>query len=459
MKKRLILVLGFLFGFSGLSASAIGRTLEESMTAAYDNNPTILAQRAKVRATDEEVAQALSNWRPTVEIVGEAGTSAVHNNTATATNQGQHREPRSLNLTIEQALYRGGRTLAATSEAENSVKAERARLLVVEQSVLLDAATEHMNVIRDQAVLELNINNEQVLRRQLKATRERFEVGEVTSTDVHQAQARLARVTADRIQSEGDLVNSRAGFLNSVGEAAGKLLPAKPPMDLPASVMEAVKIAVNNDPNVIAAEFDERALLDNVDEVRGELLPTLSVEGTASRSFQSSSEESRSDVYKAKAVLTVPLYQSGEVYSRLREAKQDAAEQRLKTDQAQRNAAENSTIAWQALQTARARIVSYVIEVEAAQIALDGVKHEATVGSRTTLDVLDAEQELLDASVNLVRAERDEMVAIFELKTAMGQMTASLWNLPVRFYDPDAHYREIRNKWFGARSNDGIPEK
>ena len=323
-------------------------------------------------------------------------------------------------------------------------------MLVVEQSVLLDAATEHMNVIRDQAVLELNINNEQVLRRQLKATRERFKVGEVTSTDVHQAQARLARVTADRIQSEGDLVNSRAGFLNSVGE---------PPMDLPTSVMEAVKIAVNNDPNVIAAEFDERALQDNVDEVRGELLPTLSVEGTASRSFESSSEESRSDVYEAKAVLSVPLYQSGAVYSRLREAKQDAAEQRLKTDQAQRDAAENSTIAWQALQTARARIVSYVIEVEAAQTALDGVKHEATVGSRTTLDVLDAEQELLDASVNLVRAERDEMVAIFELKTAMGQMTASLWNLPVRFYNPDAHYREIRNKWFGAQSDDGIPEK
>ncbi len=455
MNKPLSVVFSMLVGWLGLLQPAQAQTLEEAFASAYLNNPTLLAQRAKLRAVDEQVPQALSNWRPEMEIESDAGISAVASNRATGTDRHQRREPRSLSLTLNQPLYRGGRTLAATSEAENAVKAERARLRDVEQTVLLDVVTAYMDVFRDQAVLELNINNEQVLKRQLEASRDRFEVGEITRTDVHQAEARLARATAERIQAEGDLIVSRASYRNTVGEMPGKLIRHETPTGLPTSEAEAIKAAAVDNPNVIEAEFDERASLDNVGEVQGELLPSVDFEGSAGRSFNSSSEDSRIDTYTAKVTLSMPLYQSGSVYSRLREARQTAAELRRKVDQARRDATEETTQAWEGLQTARARIESFLSQINASEIALEGVQREAAVGSRTVLDILDAEQELLDARVDFVRAERDEMVAIFELKKAMGQLTAGQLQLPVDFYDPEVHYRRVRGKWFGGAIQGG----
>jgi len=430
-----------------------GQTLEQAMIEAYLGNPTLAAQRASLRATDEQVPQALSNWRPTLTAEGEAGTEAINNSAATGTARGQHRDPRSMSLALEQPLYRGGRTLAATREAENSVRAARARLAAVEQSVLLEATTSFANVFRDQAVLRLNIANEQRLRRQLEATRDRFEVGEITRTDVFQAEARLARATADRIQAEGTLEASRAAYSNAVGAAPGVLSQPAMPTDVPDSFVTTVDAAEKGNPSVAAAEFDERAAIDNVDEVRGELLPTISLNGSASRSFESASESSRVDAVSATVNLTVPLYQSGAVYSRLREARQLAAQARRTLEQERRDAIESATRAWHDLEAARAHIQSFTTEVEANQVALEGVEREAAVGARTVLDILDAQQELLDAQVSLVRAERDALVAAFELKTALGTMTAARLGLGVDLYDADTHYQEVRGKWFGGSSS------
>ncbi len=456
MKKPLSVIAAVLTGTLGMAGVAHGQTLEEALAIAYSNNPTLLSERASLRGTDEEVPQALANWRPTVELSSSVGASAIRNNTGTGTTKGQHREPKSLSLSISQSLYRGGRTVAATREALNTVKAERARLDSVEQTVLLDAATAFMNVVRDQAVLELNTNNEQVLKRQLEATTDRFRVGEITRTDVHQATARLARATADRIQSEGDLEASRAAFQNVVGQAPEKLPPAQPLGGLPESAEEAIKIAVSGDPGIIALEFDEKALRHNVTEVRGELLPEVTLSAGASRKLESSSETSRVTTVEGTISLSVPLYQTGAVYSRLRAARQAVAEKRLDIDQARRDAIEEATRTWEALLTARARIKSLKTGIEAAKIALEGVVRESEVGSRTVLDVLDAEQELLDAKVTLVRAQRDQMVAIFELKTALGQFTARHLNLPVGLYDPEGHFREVRMKWVGGRSSGDV---
>ena len=423
MKRWMTAILVLLAGLGGLYGLVHAQTLEEALAAAYANNPTLLAQRAKLRATDEKVVQALSKWRPTVEMVGDAGTSQIESNVAT--NQRQFRDPRSLSFTLDQDLYRGGRTMAATREAENTVKAERARLLVVEQSVLRDAATAFVDVVRNQAVLELNIKNEQRLARQLEATRDRFRVGDDTRTDVSQAESRLSSSRADRLQAQGDLEISRAVYRTLVGEA----------------------------PGVIAADFDARASADDADEVRGELLPTVSLEGSAKRAFDTAGEESRVDTLAATVTLTVPLYQSGAVYSRLREARQTLGRRRLLIDEARRAAAESATRAWESLQTSRAQIEAFKAAIEAAEIALEGVEREASVGSRTVLDVLDAEQELLDASVSYVSAERDEMAAIFDLKVALGHMNAARLGLNVAPYDPDRHYREVRPMWFGGESS------
>ncbi len=424
------------------------------MTAAYRNNPTLLGGRARLRAVDEGVSQALSNWRPSIEINSSAGLEGITN--TASTNRGQHREPRSLGVTLTQPLYRGGRTQAATREAENTVRAERARLTETEQDVLLDAATAFLDVFRDEAVLKLNINNEQVLKRQLEATRDRFEVGEITRTDVHQAEARLAGAAADRIGAEGNLEASRAAYRNVVGEAAPRNLkaPATPTGD-PDTQEEANKAAALDNPVVVSAEFDRKALADEVDEVRGELLPTLSVSTGVSRAFESTGETGRLDTAEVTLNLTVPLYQQGEVFSRLREAKQDVAEQVQVVDQARRDAIEAATRAWESLIAARARVESFKTQVEANVVALEGVEREAQVGSRTVLDVLDAEQELLDSRVAHVRARRDELVAVFELKAAMGQLTAQRMHLPVEAYDPAVHYRDVRDKWFGDASRGG----
>lgn len=452
MKFWAPVVCGLMVGPAVLAGQAHGQTLNEALAAAYANSPVLRAERAGLRATDEQVPQALSNWRPTIDVTGDVKRSDTFGSNRNFGSKDQIRTPRGVALNITQPVFRGLRTLAATRQAENTVEAARARLMSTEQDVLLDAATAYMNVVRDQAVLDLEIGNEKVLRRQLQAARDRFEVGEVTRTDVSQAEARLAGATAERIKAEGDLVASRAVYRNVVGEAPRKLTAPAPPGGLPAEREAAFDLARDDHPDVVSALFDERAALDRVKGVGGELLPTVSLNAKVRRDFETIATKSQFEEQSIGATLTMPLYQSGAVYSRLREAKQTVGQERLEVAQARRDIVQGVTQAWEALQTARARIVSFTAQVRANEIALEGVKREAEVGARTVLDILDAEQELLGASVDLVGARRDEVVAAFELKAAVGQLTARRLNLPVDFYDPERHYREVREKWFGSSS-------
>jgi TolC family type I secretion outer membrane protein len=440
---------GALFAGSAIEAPSRAETLVDALVLAYQNNPALLAERARLRATDETVPQALSGWRPTVSIDGDIGWRYRNRTLTGGDKTSDTTVPRRGSLTIDQNLYSGGRTVAATRRAENLVRSDRARLLRTEQAVLLSAVTAYVDVVRDQAVVELNINNERVLRRQLEATRDRFEVGEVTRTDVAQAESRLSRATADRIRSEGDLVNSRAAYRNIMGDAPGKLAPAKSPKNLPANEDETVTMARERNYAVIEADFVERAARDRVDEVTGELLPELNLSGDMSRDYEGITQDSETDIVSITATLSVPLYQSGSVSSRIREAKQVVAQRRNERNRSVRDATEEATRSWESLQTALAQIRSFTDEVRATGIALEGVQQEALVGSRTVLDVLDAEQELLDARVSLVRAEREEVVAAFQLRSAIGQMTAESLKLPVKLYDFTDNYRRVRNKWFG----------
>jgi len=435
-------------------AHAQSQPLIDALTTAYLNNPTLLSRRARLRSTDEGVPQALSNWRPDVSMSLNQGYSDVENTNGTGTSRNQWRNSAGYSFDVTQSLFRGGRTLAATSKAENAVRAERGRLLGIEQTIFLDTISAYMDVFRDEAVLKLNISNEQVLSRQLEATRDRFQVGEITRTDVHQAEARRAKAKADRIQAEGDLEASRAAFLSVVGESApGGLSAPSQPAGLPETKEEAIKIASIKNPIVIAAEFDRLSALDNVDEVWGELLPDLGLTAGYSRQFEAAAEQGRIDTAKIGLNLAIPIYQQGAVYSRLREARQTVAERAFVVDEQRRVAVETATRAWEALQTAAARVASFDTQIEANVIALEGVQREASVGSRTILDVLDAEQELLNARVSHVRGRRDELVAMYEIKSALGQLTARDLALPVTLYDPREHYREVRDQWFGGRAS------
>jgi TolC family type I secretion outer membrane protein len=438
-------------------AVPVAMTLEEALVLAYQNNPTLLAQRALVRATDEGVNQALSGWRPQIEGSVAANTFwSTRNNDNNGTNR---RSGYTTSVTVTQNVYNGGQTVARTGEAESNVLAERARLITTEQTILLRAVTAYMDVFRDKAVLQLNINNEKVLARQLEATRDRFNVGEVTRTDVAQAEARLAGARADRIQAEGNVETSRGVFRQIVGINSSNLIKPNPIFELPGGAEETIKLATGQNPGVIAAKFTEKASRHNVRQVTGELLPSVDFIGEATKARNQAILNRDTTSFEMRAQLTVPLYQQGAVYSRVREAKQLAAQARMQIEEAQRQAIEDATSGWEALATARARIQSLNAEVRAANIALEGVQQEALVGSRTVLDVLDAEQELLDAKVELVRAERDEIVARFDVLNAVGHLTGPKLKLPVGYYDTSIHYNAMRQKFFGLGNDVSPPAK
>lgn len=424
-------------------------TLAEALAHAYRNNPQLLAARAALRAVDEQAAQASANWRPGVTFSADAGLTAAQNKGAMGGFRGANRIPAGASLNVIQNLYRGGRNAHQWRRANANIFAQRARLATVEQTVLLNAVRAYMNVSRDLAVLRLNANNEQVLARQLQATRDRFSVGEVTRTDVSQAQARLARARAATIQAQGILQASRANYANVIGAMPGDIEQPKLRTDLPGDPAEIAAQARRDNPSVVAARWDERSAQATVDLVRGELMPTVSINGRLQRRYNAQARDTIGDSASITANVAIPLYLSGGVASRVRAAKQTVIRRRDELRQAQRTAIENASRANAALRTARSSVRAFEAQLEASRIALNGVREETAAGLRTVLDTLDAQQELLNAQVNLVRARRDLIVATYELLAAVGRMNAKRLELKVKLHDPEEHYRQVRNKAFG----------
>ncbi|WP_211847184.1 TolC family outer membrane protein [Neoroseomonas eburnea] len=448
------------------------QTLQEALAAAYSNNPTLLAARAQLRAVDENVPQALAGWRPTVVIAGSAGysdTSLRSQQTVTAqrdqfgnllnpSTAGQPfslytdspRDTATLQATVSQPVYRGGRTTASTRRAENQVYGQRARLLATEQQVLLDSVSAYVGVIRDTEVVRLNANNVEVLNRQLQATNERFRVGEITRTDVAQAESRLAGARASLQQAEGNLQSSRAIFVRLIGIEPTRV-QAPPPLVPPVrSQQDAVRIASDNNPTVVAAMFEEAAARDFIDVQFSTLLPQVSVNASAFRLDNQNARGARQTGAQVTANLNVPLYQGGAEHAAVRQARQQAQQARQAVADARRLAAQQATQTWESLRTARAQVESVRAQIRAQEIALDGVQREAIVGSRTTLDVLNAEQELLNARVNLVQALATLINASYQLTASIGRLTARDLGLQVQLYDPQAYYNAVRDRWVGT---------
>jgi outer membrane protein len=441
-------------GFNSVSA----QTIDDALIGAYRTNPQLLSSRAQLRALDEGVAQALSGWRPTVTLAGSIGKAHdITRTTNTATDQTslaeRLRTPDAASIIVSQPLYTGGQTVAGVSQAENNVQAGRATLQSVEQQVLLAAATAYANLLRDQATLELNINNEQVLSRQLEAVRDQFRVGEVTRTDVAQSEARLEQARATRTQAEGNLANSRATYERVVGLVApSNVAPAHLPPNLPASADE-VRNSVTNNPDLIAARFNEKAAADAVDVILGQKLPTVALTGTVQRNTETGAGVGRgiqSDSGSVALTLTMPLYQAGLTDAQARAAKQTAGQRRIDIETSRRSTIEAGVQNWDALNAARAQTQSLQAQVRAATIAHEGVQEEQRVGLRTVIEVLNAEQDLFVARVNLVSSQRDEVVFAYQLSQNVGRLNAAELALPVEIYDPTRHYGAERGRWFGT---------
>jgi outer membrane protein len=428
---------------------ATSQTLPEALALAYANNPTLQAARAQLRAVDENVPQALAGWRPTVQVTGSVGEASSSGSIQDRRIPRTSREPVSTQGSVSQPIYRGGRTTASTSRAENQVLAQRARLLAAEQQVLLDAVNAYVGVIRDQEEVRLNTNNEQVLMRQLQATNERFRVGEITRTDVAQAESRLSGARAARADSEGRLQTSRAVFTRIIGQPPERLTPPQPLRQSVANARDAGSVASQNNPGVVAALFDEAAARDLIDVQFSSLLPQVSLNGSIFRNDNASAPDTRQNGSQVTANLTVPIFQGGAEHAAVRQARQTAQQARQVVEEQRRTAIQQATQAFENLTALRAQADANRAQIRAAEIALDGVQREAVVGSRTTLDVLNAEQELLNARVALVRALANVITASHNLAAAVGRLTARDMNLQVQIYDMEAYYREVRNRWAG----------
>jgi TolC family type I secretion outer membrane protein len=441
--SRLLLKLSVLSLLVPVTAGA--ETLQDALSATYESNPQLQSARALLRATDEQVPLALSGYRPNVEATASAGAARTETSgTRTGTT------PRGVGVSLTQPVYKGGRTSAGVDVAENQVLAQRATLMASEQSVLLDAVTAYLDTIKAKAVFDLNVNNEQVLTQQLKSSRDQFAVGQITRTDVSQAESRLARATADRVQAEGNLNTARSTYLRVIGHPAENLAEVEKLPPLPASKEELINKAIKENPSVIAANYLEVAARSSVDQAEGALLPEVNLTASATRDWESANPGVRGDDARIIGQMTIPLYKSGADYARIRSAKQTVSQRRQDSLDAIRRAQQSAVQAFENLAAARSTTTARIAQKDAADLALEGIRAESSVGTRTTLDVLNAEQELLDAEVGLVTARHAEAIATYQTLAAIGGLTAEGLGLSVTRYDPAAYYQQVRGKWLGV---------
>ncbi len=455
---------------AGLSAACgvvRADTLEWALVQAYQNNPSLNAQRASLRAIDENVPQALSGYRPKISVTANGGydyastmthtvNQSVFPNTVSYTNYATPYEQRGIGATATQTLFNGLQTANKVRQAESQVMGARETLRVTEQQVLLDAATAYMNLLRDQAILDLNRRNVEVLTEQLKQTRDRFNVGEVTRTDVAQAESRLAAGRSSLLGAQSNYVTSQANYRRVIGVDPGRLAPGTPVDRLsPNALDHAIVQGQQQSPSVLAAMYgvDVAELAVKVSE--GALYPNLSVVASASKNWDPLYNVNKQTLASIVGQLTVPIYQGGGEYSAIRQSKETLGQQRLNLDVNRDQARATVVQSWGQLDASKAQIEATTAQVNAAEIALNGVREEARVGQRTTLDVLNAQQELVNARVALVTAQHDRVVASYTLLAAVGGLSMQHLGLNVPIYDPQVHYQQIRDAWIGVRIPDG----
>ncbi len=441
---------GLLVGvaLNGLVANSAARadTLTQALVGAYRSNSTLNAERARQRGTDEQVPQALSGWRPTITAQGTVASEWQDTNKTSI----DHTNPANVSISLSQPLFRGFKTLEGTKVAEANVQAGRQQLLGVEQTTLFNAVQAYMNVVQNRQILALRRKFVSVLQQQLNASDARFKAGELTRTDVAQSRASLKGAEATMSVAVANVKAAEANYQTVIGKHPGKLATpnlAKRPNSLDA----ALSIAQETNPSILLAAYVEDAAEHQIEVIKGDLLPTLSLNGSYTYSHEPSSSVETAQNAQIQGVLTVPLYEAGRTYSAVRQAKQTASQNRIQVISATRSVRENVTNAWNNLQAMGQSLSGVRAQVSASRLALDGVRQEYAVGSRTTIDVLNAEQALLNSQISDVVAQHDQVVASYQLLTAMGRMTAQRLQLG-ELYDPSLHYDEVRGKWFGLHT-------
>ncbi len=427
---------------------AQAETLRQALTAAYQTNPQLDAERARLRATDEDVSRAESGYRPTVD--GSADIGRLETKSQPTSFTSGKSDPWGYSISVRQSVFSGFRTSNEVSEAEATVKAGRENLRQVESTVLLDAVGSYTDVVRDMAIVRIRESNVEVLSRELEAAETRRSVKEVTKTDVAQARARRARAVSAADLAKANLKVSRANYERVIGHAPSGV--GSPPLklkQLPRSIEDAWQTAEHQSPNVNSALFREEAARFAVDKVRGELLPEVNLEASYAHRENPSAAFDEQEAASITGRVSIPLYDGGEIRARVRQAKHTHVSRIQEIEQARSETQANVTAAWSRLMASRAQLKSDTVQVDANRLALEGVREEEKVGQRTLLDVLNAEQEFLDAQIELVTTRRELVVASYQLLSSMGTLNAEALELGLDIYDPEAHFEEARQNWFG----------
>jgi outer membrane protein len=440
---RAVLLSSIVLGGSSLANTASAETLASALSSAYQGNPTIRVERARLRGVDEQVPQALSGWRPIVSSTASVAHTWADSNVSKANDF----SPENVSISLNQPLFRGFKTVESTKVAEANVRSERQQLLAVEQSILFNAVQAYANVLRDRQIVVLRRKNVGFLQKQLDASNARFKAGELTKTDVSQARSSLSGAKASLAVADANRLASEANYLAVIGKRPGSL--KSPPLAKgPSSLESALSTAQETNPNILAAAEVEDASVHNVEVIKGDLLPTLSLQGVYNYNRNPQANVNWSEQATVEGVLSVPIYEGGRVYSQVRQAKQVASQNRIQVISAVRTVRENVANAWNNLTATGLSLVSVNDQLRAAYEALSGVQQEFQVGSRTTIDVLNAQQTVLNAQIAQVTAQRDQVVASYQLQSALGHLTARHLGIGGR-YDPKQHYNEVRGKWIG----------
>nr|WP_290080714.1 TolC family outer membrane protein [Aquibium sp. A9E412] len=430
---------------------ASAETIFGALSKAYSNNSSLNSARAGVRVTDEGVAIAKSGYRPSV-----VGTGTIDYTSQT----GSDIRTGSFGVAIQQSLFDGFQTRNNVRAAEAQVRAQRESLRNTEQNILFNAASAYMDVIRDRRIAALRAQNLDFLSEQVRAAQSRFEVGEGTRTDVAQAEASRSAALAQLAAARAQATSSAAVYQQIVGDTPGELRPADPLVRLlPHSLGGAAAIAAGEHPAILATLHGVDAAAFSVKAAEGSLLPQLSAEARVSRSFRDSSPGLPSDGTTNSAriglTLSVPIYQGGRASAQVRQSKESLGQARIDVDVSRDQVRAAVTSAWTQYQTAREAVAANREVVDAARLALNGVMEERKVGQRTTLDVLNAQADVIAAQINLASAERDVVVASYAILSAVGRLSASRLGLKVAVYDPQEHYDAVKDKWYGLRTPDG----
>lgn len=425
-------------------------TLEQAWADAYSMNPSLQAERAELRATDEQVSQALSHWRPSIDATANGGRTWQRIPGLDLFGDGHFAdETHGVGAQLTQPVFRGFQTIEQTEAAEKQVLAGRAKLQHAEQQLFTDTATAFLDLIRDLEILNDERDNEHVLQQKLQETRVRNEHGDLTQTDVRQAEARLARAGVSRVQAENAVNQDRASFQRLVGHLPETLSVDGFAIAIPKTLNETTQQAAHS-PDVAEAQFNVEEARAEIKLNEGPLLPQVDLVASSNRDWgQSSTVPGREDSSQVLLQATIPLYHSGADYSRARAAEQTLTQRQMELEDTQHKAVEAATNAWQSFENSAAALEADETEVAADAEAFKGVKVENQVGTRTTLDVLNAEQELVDAKISRARSLHDKQFAMVQIKSAIGELTADKLKLPVKAYDPSSHYHDVKYQLFG----------